>query len=542
VASFNLITEPWIPCSMSSDGSLRELSLREVLARAPGIEEINDPSPLVTVALHRLLIAILHRNFGPKSINEWHDLSLKGSFDEVALTGYFDRWSGRFDLFSEQSPFYQCAGLDYSYERPISTLLPQLAAGNNATLFDHCVDDVPVFLSPKEAAKYVIAHQAFTVGGLISFEKGQDPKIYKSADAAPLTKGAVQVVKGDNLFRTLLLNMVPYDPEHELPFAAEGPDMPSWESDCGCYVGDRLPQGYLDLLTWQSRRIRLHPEDDELGNTVVSKIVIMKGSQFPDGFLLRNYETMLSYRDNPKAKPKEDPYILLGFREDKALWRDSQAVLGVASNPDQCSKVAEHLAMLNLRQKLARAQTLNVDLGGMSNDKSKVLFWRHERLPLPLPYLEERELGETLGQALGVADKAGRAVNDSIRYLAKLLLGPEADQPGGRQPDKDAVGQLSDSLNTSQSYWGRLEVPFKTLVVDLANDINSDGEYGQRVIPEWSQTACRLANESFRSVIDNLDGSGRSLKASARAERFMNSRLAALRSGTKQELKEGGDA
>lgn len=534
MANFNLITEPWIPCSMSSDGSLQDLGLREVLARAPAIEEINDPSPLVTIALHRLLIAILHRNFGPKSTEEWQDLWATGSFDMEALDGYFNLWAERLDLFGERRPFYQCAGLDYSYERPISILLPQLASGNNATLFDHCLDDVPVLLSPKEAAKYVVAHQAFTVGGLLSFEKGQDPKIYRSADAAPLTKGAVQIVKGGNLFETLLLNMVPYDPDRGKPFPADGPDMPAWETDNASFVGDRLPRGYLDLLTWQSRRIKLHPEEDEQGNLAVSKVVIMKGSQFPDGFLLRDYETMLSYRKNEKAKPKEDPYILLGFREDKALWRDSQAVLGVASNPDQCSKVAGHLAELQLWGGLDRSLTLNVGLGGMSNDKSKVLLWRHERLPLPLAYLEYKDLGDGLADALKKADGAGRALNDSIRYLAKLLLAPDADQPGARQPDREAVAQLADSLSPSRSFWGHLEVPFKRLIVDLAEDLNDDGEYGSRVMPEWTETVCRLAMRSFHSVVNSLDGSPRSLKASARAERYMNSRLAALRNGTEQ--------
>ena len=68
--SFNLIDGEWIPCIML-DGTTREFGLLETLARAHEVEEVFDPSPLITASLHRLLLAILHRNFGPASIQEW---------------------------------------------------------------------------------------------------------------------------------------------------------------------------------------------------------------------------------------------------------------------------------------------------------------------------------------------------------------------------------------------------------------------------------------------------------------------------------------
>ena len=58
--SFNLIEEKWLPCVML-DNSLKDLSLRDVLTDATKIRELVGDSPPITIALHRLFLAILHR-------------------------------------------------------------------------------------------------------------------------------------------------------------------------------------------------------------------------------------------------------------------------------------------------------------------------------------------------------------------------------------------------------------------------------------------------------------------------------------------------
>lgn len=60
MAEFNLIDEPWIPC-IALDGQSIEYGIRDTLLKAHELREICDDSPLVTVALHRLLLAILYR-------------------------------------------------------------------------------------------------------------------------------------------------------------------------------------------------------------------------------------------------------------------------------------------------------------------------------------------------------------------------------------------------------------------------------------------------------------------------------------------------
>ena len=65
--SFNLVYEPFVPCVGLKSLPI-EYGLQEVLINAHKVAEIRDESPLVTVALHRLLLAVLHRCYrGPKN-------------------------------------------------------------------------------------------------------------------------------------------------------------------------------------------------------------------------------------------------------------------------------------------------------------------------------------------------------------------------------------------------------------------------------------------------------------------------------------------
>ena len=166
--SFNLIDQPWIPCTMS-DGSHTELSLQDTLLQAHEIRAIFDQSPLVTAALHRLLLAILHRNFGPASRSEWQTLWQAGQFDSARLGSYFSEWYRRFDLFDDERPFYQDGGMEPEKgkikEVEINELIPELARANNRTLFDHTTDATSPVLSPPEAARALVATQMYRLAG-----------------------------------------------------------------------------------------------------------------------------------------------------------------------------------------------------------------------------------------------------------------------------------------------------------------------------------------------------------------------------------------
>ena len=119
VASFNLVDEPWLPV-VPLGGAAAEWSLRETLARAHEVREMVDPSPLATVALHRLLLAVVHRGFGPASRTAWHALWSAGRLDPARLDATLDAARPRFDLFDPVHPFYQSTSPSLARASPIS--------------------------------------------------------------------------------------------------------------------------------------------------------------------------------------------------------------------------------------------------------------------------------------------------------------------------------------------------------------------------------------------------------------------------------------
>ena len=152
---------------------------------------------------------------------------------------------------------------------------------------------------------------------------GRTVQKFGSADNAPLVKGAISLVQGENLLQTLMLNLHKYNHYDEEPFKSKPDDLPIWERNDETLAIDRYPKGYLDLLTWQSRRIRLIPEQDNAGQSIIKQVVIMKGNQFPDGYSLHNNEPMLAFRKILKPGKGQDPWPPVAFQEDKALWRNS---------------------------------------------------------------------------------------------------------------------------------------------------------------------------------------------------------------------------
>ena len=533
--SFNLVDQPWIPC-VDIGGRRQFLGLEATLSGAPRIREIYDDSPLVTVTLHRLLLAILHANFGPADDGAWGELWQKGSgrFDVKTLHDYFhapERYR-RFDLFDADRPFYQSAAVPFSvidpettksersYAISVAKMATELAAGNNDTLFDHSVDDRPRSIGPAEAARLVLACQGYSLGGRITFEQKQDG----SADSSPLVKGAVAVVRGDNLFQTLMLNLCCYSEIQGEPFRFDRrEDKPAWDRDRPAEPCDRMVTGYLDLLTWQSRRIRLRPEVSEKGDLIVRTVVIMKGEQFLDGFARHGNETMVAFTRNAKATEKQDPWPPVGFSEDRVLWRDSLALFESTEDARQRPKTVTWLNNLADDRRLDRADVYRLDMFGLSSDQAKVLLWRHERLPLPLALLNDPRLLRVVRLALEQSEAVRQSLLQSVWQFAKLLLlRDESKQPGTEQ-GKD-IRKLIESLGADRLYWSALEVPFHQLLSKLPKiatpEVDDSDGACEAVLQEWGNGLKRVANRVFDISINREGSSARSLKAAVFAERY----------------------
>jgi CRISPR system Cascade subunit CasA len=486
---FDLLKEPWIPC-LALDGQ-REMSLVDVLTETHAIREIVGDSPPVTIALHRLLLAILHRIYrGPQDVDEWNAIYSAGKFDAEKIRAYFDKFHDRFDLFHEKYPFYQSPAVRGKVKDGAVIKL-YFHSGNNATLFDHTSTSNPRSLAPAEAARLAVMTQAFDTGGQITGDNGAD-----SAKAAPLIQSAVTLVRGKTLFETLMLNLHRYCGEDGSPFVFdEDKDLPAWERSEPTMRGSRLPDGPVDLLTWQSRRAALEPEEDTDGKLIVRKAVVMAGHSFPDGMEIHTKETMMAFRKNNDGK-----MFSVGFSESRDLWRNSLSLLKAVDIADGCRpRMLDWISQLRQNNYINR-ERLPVDFCGIAADKAKLLFWSHERFELPIDYLNNSDLINDLGMCLDFSE----AVGSALRYGVKTLA--------------DGLETERETFSTEANYWSQMELRFHRLLGGLT-------ENGDEEIVAWFRDTRRTAKEALRNTVNGLSGSAVENKAAVAAEDALHSAI-----------------
>jgi CRISPR system Cascade subunit CasA len=508
---------------------MKHNGILSTLAHAAQYIEVRDPSPLVTVALHRLLLAVLHRVFGPESPEAWSDLWQNGSgrFCDGKLEGYLKKpvIYSRFDLFDDKHPFYQTASLPFGspdrttgrpkFVKPIWRMAHELAYSDNMNLFAHFTKNDWETRPAAEAARWLVAFQGFALGGLITTEEGRRAQD-GSADAGQLVKSAVVVAKGENLFQTLLLNLVHYSSDDEAPFAFKAiADQPAWERDSETKASDRQYDGYLDLLTWQSRRVKLVAERDGAGNLLgVSGVVTMKGFQLPDKYWRFNYETMVGYVRTKDAKGKEEPWQSLGFRGNKALWRDSHALFQSVAEETKRPRVLSWVDDLRQDGRITR-ELIQLDVCGLCSNQAKVMFWRHESLPFPLRYLHDTQLFESLKQIVRLAEEVADVLSTAVWSAAVTSLNLDKEETRLGKTERDAVKRVVQSLDTERLFWSALERPFRHCLQELPGD----DAHRSKVVQQWfSETLKPTAGAAYRRTAGEIEDSSRGLRAAVRGE------------------------
>jgi CRISPR system Cascade subunit CasA len=509
--SFNLIDKPFIPC-VRLDGQTVEYGLRDALLKAHEIAELRDGSPLVTIALHRLLLAILHRCYwGPKTSAERVAIREDRCFNADRINAYFQKWVDRFDLFHSDYPFFQRPGYSQTQPSSINRLVKESSRGNNAVLFDHATDDPPMTLTPAEAARAVITEQVF------AYSAGRGKKGEPHTLDAPNGRAAAVFALGDTLFQTLWLNLTIYDGD-EKPIACDEGDGPIWErTPIPPYEDSNTSRGYLDYLTWQSRTIRLHPETDG-DRIVIRRVSYSQGRVWKQvaGF----YDPFTAYERVPDVGDRA-----VQLRENRDLWRDSAAFFQFGETDQfRGPTCLRTLGNLVSEGQLSASERYRVMVAGarVKSGQPNLIFWRHETLPLPLAYLDNVQLVESLKWVLALAEVvADEALHKAAWAAAANWLTPNAEM----KPDKDRVRDVINSFAPERLYWSRLERPFRELLVRLADE----GADPTACVNGWYwDTLHRAARNAFEESIGRIDG-GRDLKAVNAGRGLLFSRLKKIR-------------
>jgi CRISPR system Cascade subunit CasA len=544
MAEFNLIDKKWIPC-IALDGQLAEYGIRDTFLKSHEIREICDDSPLVTAALHRLLLAILYRAYeGPSDMTQWRSIHEKGHFfpdDEIGK--YLKHWHPRFNLFDDDHPFMQVAGLDLNeYKKDKSDGLMRLVREapdkSGRILFDHRVGTERPDYEPKQIAKMILSAQSYSGTGVASAGRvGMQQITPTPCQFAPCVEGLVLWVQGENLFHTLLLNLVPRD--HTLD------DKPAWEDDS---IVEAAIKSWKKPIKFAGPVQRLAPLSRFL------RVVDRRCMFFTNGV-----KTDSDSEDPMKAYSRsndKDDYKALKLREDKAAWRDAHILFSLGSPVRKPPMSLNHVARLVGAGIFAAAVPPRANLVGLATDQGKALLWRHERMPIPFGILASVNLTERLERLISEAEAIGAELSRGlfwsptarktirtepvgrIQSIADLVLDPtlvlrsagvlrtQTGHSPGEAHNKASL-DLSQSLDPRPAYWARLETHFFLLLESLPHDwdsINDDWkpEAQQEAANTWRRHVRHEAQQALEESIQSLGTTARAIQAVARVQTQFN--------------------
>jgi len=513
VAEFNLIDEEWIPC-ITLDGRNKEFGIQDTLLKAHELREICDDSPLVTVAIHRLLLAILYRAFqGPTSMRQWKEFFASGSFyGNKSLTDYLakDKWYDRFFLFDDDYPFMQIAKLDLNEYKDdgkikkdnsdgLMRLLREAPDKKGRILFDHRVGTERPEYEPKQIARMILAAQSYAGTGVASGGKIGDQVISPSpCQFATCVKGLCLWLQGENLFQTLMFNLVhiPIDPN----------DLPPWEDSNIIKSAERswknpIPfTGPIQRFTPLSRFIR----------------VLDRRSMF----FTNGMKTNADADDPMKAYTRTtdtDQFAPIELNKDKAAWRDAHALFSLTSTTRKPPACLNHVARLFQDGTLPKSAQPLANIVGLAASQGKSFLWRHERLPVPIALLSDVNLVERLGKdpdgLLPIAEQVANVLHSRTTGIARFIR-----IPNGREPSKNEWGDINSivqDINPHPAYWARLEEHFFDLLENLPGDWDETTGY-------WKPPDQQIATQTWRDAIKHeakraLEESVRTLGTTARA-------------------------
>jgi CRISPR system Cascade subunit CasA len=509
--SFDLVHEPWIPC-VDLRGQQKSLGLEAVLVKAHELQCVRGQTPPVTAAVLFVLLAILYRNFDPKNEQTWLDLWRRGKFDATTIKMYLKKWQDRFDLFHPDTPFYQHRAEVTT--KSINSLQMHMAAGRTETLFEHSVEG-KVALRPAEAALALIAMQAFGLTGVCDLSR---ELFYKDA---PCARGVVSFLSGETLFETLMLNLVGNGCGYS--FEKAKADQPAWEADNVFSPERTVPQGCLDFLTWQSRRILLLPEEED-GTIVVRSMTTAPGLLFES----QTQNPFYCYHLNENVEKK-----YLRFGENKAFWRDSAALLSFDAEEIFAPRAFQWFSEVSKQMVFDKDKIAITALGTSTEPgKTKIRFYRTERMVFPTALVSDPALRSALQIGIGYVEYANRMLWAALNKMSLMKLssvGFQEDLPLINAPKDTWV--LTKVWGSQDFFWKNLEKHFHLFIEALLEDKT-------KAISDWNKAVHELAWQALEHAGKMSGGEGAEhLKIIVRAKVILFNGLKQIPVDAKRELK-----
>lgn len=397
--SFNLVTDPWIKVLDSDTNSEKLVSLKELFRNAGSYRQLAGEMHAQDLAILRLLEAILITVYSRvdadnqiydwvvlnktmqvqtyenpaglklvKTLSKtWKKLYESGNFTD-AIFEYLDKNITFFDFFG-QRPFYQVTAEQYDsfvedkkkIKKGSGTVdLMQMnrlisQSGNSIAIFAPKSSTWKNKLSLDELIRWLITYQNFT--GVTDKTKVRAKEKHSNSRGWLYTLNPI-FVKGNNLFQTLMLNLVLFNPS--MPEYV--PQHPVWEENLIEYVKKRLsrikPDNIAETYTVWSRL--LHIEWKEEGPVVFSA-----GLPAFESINTFDIEPMSIWRKNRKDGnfyPATKGLSNMGI----AMWRNfGQYVPTLGNNEAKKPLAVEWLNFLKKKTDFSGNKMINLHTSGI---------------------------------------------------------------------------------------------------------------------------------------------------------------------------------
>lgn len=463
--TFDLTVQPWVTV-VGENNVVRDVSLREALVNAHEYRRLGGEVPTQSAAMLRLLLAILRRvHPHARTPQDWATLWNKGRFDPVRVNDYLALHRERFDLLHPETPFFQVAGLHTAQDeltqlvRLVPDVPPRLGRRHFTTRAGHQTGA----MSFAEAARWIVHAQAYdpagTKTGAVGDKRVKNGKGY--AEAPWCGRLGLIVVEGPNLFETLMHNL-PLDPSWGED------DLPPWERPPigpGIELRPGAPTGPVDLLTWQSRRIRLgHNREHVTGVLIANGDPLSPINRFRD-------ETMTGWRrDETREKAAKSPeplYMPYVHTPDRAVWRGLSSLLA-GTEPGASVRAGtwlEWLGKLKQEEILPPSYALRLRTVGMryvgKPTPSLIEDITDDVLQLSLSVLSDPQLKALAIDAVADVDAAVRVLGQFADELARAA-GADRELGASRRGEAREQG------------YAALDAPYRAWVRTLSPDTDLD--------------------------------------------------------------------
>ena len=453
--NYNVLTEPWIPARLL-DGSIKEYGVLDLLENAHNLVEITDAMPNYEFGMYRFLFVFLMDAYHPKRQRDIRVLLEKGAFDMDLIRRYVEECNQdgeRFDLLDEVHPFLQQAeGWENAGEKSPANLNPVMPSGNNHVHFDHTLESKTI-LSLKEAAKALCAVNLFSTAGVQGYPS-------TPSGAPPL----YSIVKGDNLFQTLLFGTVPSNVFEQYDHPG-----PVWRFNENIVSKKKIASTSLLFgLQFPCRRIRIKSSDGQ-----VSSILYEQGMNYD------NYEAWIdpfvTYMQGKQGRTNLKPNL------DKENWRNLDAILNMENGGAYVIRQANEITENNVLKL--------VTYSAVTNQMNYLDLQRGEYI-VPKQIVDNKSCYDFMCNLLLITEEKGKKLSGNLFLLQKAL-------------NRVDGATASERSRTMERYYFRCRQAFFTKINSI--DVNSTEEFKQ-MQESWVLLVESILWSEYNQFVDRLGG------------------------------------